>query len=125
MATEPRHPLVVIKDSLSEFVAKTSELAKAELKPSAKAAGIGAGFFAGAAVFALHAIWIDLRDGGSGRLYYSRSTNAGLTWTTPRDVTGANARKVGGFSFSLDLQNRLHLAWHYGDPSTDAAPTEV
>lgn len=74
---------------------------------------------------ALHAIWIDLRDGGSGRLYYSRSTNAGLTWTTPRDVTGANARKVGGFSFSLDLQNRLHLAWHYGDPSTDAAPTEV
>lgn len=58
MATEPRHPLVDIKDSLSEFVAKTSELAKAELKPSAKAAGIGAGFFAGAAVFALHAIWM-------------------------------------------------------------------
>lgn len=73
----------------------------------------------------LHAIWNDLRDGGSGRLYYSRSTDAGLTWAPPRDVTGAHARKVGGFSFGLDLQNRLHLAWHYGDPGVDTAPTEV
>lgn len=73
----------------------------------------------------LHAIWNDLRDGGSGRLYYSRSTDAGLIWAPPRDVTGAHARKVGGFSFGLDLQNRLHLAWHYGDPSADTIPTEV
>lgn len=58
MPTEPRHPLVDIKDSLSEFVSKTSELASAEIKPSAKAAGFGAGFFAGAAVFALHAVWM-------------------------------------------------------------------
>lgn len=55
---EPRHPIVDIKDSLSEFVTKTSELASAEIKPSAKAAGIGSGFFAGAAVFALHAVWM-------------------------------------------------------------------
>lgn len=58
MATEPRHPLVDIKDSLSNFVSKTSELATAEIKPSAKAAGFGAAFFAGAAVFALHAVWM-------------------------------------------------------------------
>ncbi|MCG6568223.1 phage holin family protein [Tessaracoccus sp. ZS01] len=58
MPAEPRHPLVDIKDSLSEFVSKTSELASAEIKPAAKAAGVGAGFFAGAAVFALHAIWM-------------------------------------------------------------------
>lgn len=58
MFTEPRHPLIEIKDSLSEFVSNTSELAKAEIKPTAKAAGFGAGFFAGAAVFALHAVWM-------------------------------------------------------------------
>ncbi|MDO5501127.1 MAG: phage holin family protein, partial [Propionibacteriaceae bacterium] len=55
---EQRHPLVDIKDSLSEIVSNTTELATAEIKPSAKAAGIGAGFFAGAAVFALHALWM-------------------------------------------------------------------
>ncbi len=73
----------------------------------------------------LHTIWVDLRDGGTGRLYHSRSTDAGTTWAAPHDVTGAHSRKVGGFNFGLDLQNRLHLAWHYGDPSTDVTPTEV
>ncbi|GAA4890744.1 hypothetical protein GCM10025789_04150 [Tessaracoccus lubricantis] len=58
MRTEPRHPLVDIKDSLSEFFSKTSELAAAEIKPAAKAAGVGTGFFAGAAVFVLHALWM-------------------------------------------------------------------
>lgn len=73
----------------------------------------------------LHCIWHDRRDGGAQRLYYSRSTNGGSSWETPRDLTGASARDVGSFSFSLDLQNRLHLAWHYGDPSAGATPTEV
>lgn len=58
MPIEPRHPLIEIKDSVSEFVSKTGELASAEIKPSAKAAGFGAGLFVGAAVFALHAVWM-------------------------------------------------------------------
>lgn len=58
MPIEPRHPLVEIKDAVADFVSKESELAAAELKPSAKAAGIGAGFFAGAAVFLFHALWM-------------------------------------------------------------------
>lgn len=58
MPSEPSHPLVDIKDAVSDFVARESELAAAELKPAAKAAGIGAGLFAGAAVFAFHAIWM-------------------------------------------------------------------
>lgn len=52
------HPLVEIKDALSEFVAVESELAAAELKPAAKAAGVGTAMFAGAAVFAFHALWM-------------------------------------------------------------------
>lgn len=58
MPIEQRHPLVEIKDTVAEFVSKETELAAAELKPSAKAAGIGAGFFAGAAVFVFHALWM-------------------------------------------------------------------
>ncbi|HSO70252.1 MAG TPA: phage holin family protein [Arachnia sp.] len=58
MPIEPSHPLVDIKDAVSDFVARESELAAAELKPAAKAAGIGAGLFAGAAVFVFHAVWM-------------------------------------------------------------------
>lgn len=58
MPVEPSHPLVDIKDAVSEFVSKEAELAAAELKPAAKAAGVGAGFFAGAALFAFHALWM-------------------------------------------------------------------
>ncbi|MFV0430222.1 MAG: phage holin family protein [Arachnia sp.] len=47
-----------IKDGLSEFISVESELAKAELGPAAKHAGIGSGLFAGAGVFAFHAIWM-------------------------------------------------------------------
>lgn len=58
MPVEPSHPLVDMKDAVSDFVARESELAAAELKPAAKAAGIGTGYFAGAAVFVFHAIWM-------------------------------------------------------------------
>lgn len=58
MPTSPRHPLVDIKDAVSDFVAKESELAAAEIKPAAKAAGIGSGLFAGAGVFLFHALWM-------------------------------------------------------------------
>ena len=58
MPIEPRHTLVDIKDAISEFVSKESELAAAEIKPAAKAAGIGSGLFAGAAVFLFHVVWM-------------------------------------------------------------------
>ena len=56
MPTEPRHPLVEIKDAVADFVAKESELAAAELKPAAKAGAIGAGFVALAIGLLLHAV---------------------------------------------------------------------
>lgn len=58
MPIEPSHPLVDIKDAVAEFVAKESELAAAEIKPAAKAAGIGTGLFAAAGVFVFHALWM-------------------------------------------------------------------
>ena len=58
MQSPKTHPLIAIKEAVSDFVSKESELAAAEIKPAAKAAGMGAGFFAGAAVFALHAVWM-------------------------------------------------------------------
>lgn len=49
-----------IKASLAEFVSKETELAKAEVVPVAKQAGIGSGLFAGAGILALHALWMIL-----------------------------------------------------------------
>lgn len=58
MPNEPRHPFVDVKDAISGFIANESELAAAELKPAAKAAGIGSAMFAGAGVFLFHAVWM-------------------------------------------------------------------
>lgn len=46
------------KEEFAEFVSREKELAKAELVPAAKHAGIGSGLFAGAGIFALHALWM-------------------------------------------------------------------
>ncbi len=51
-------PLQLLRDALMDFVARESELAKAELIPSAKQAAFGTGFTAGAAAFLMHAIWM-------------------------------------------------------------------
>ncbi len=51
-------PLQQFKAELSEFIEREKELARAELVPAAKAAGIGSGLFAAAGVFALHALWM-------------------------------------------------------------------
>lgn len=47
-----------IKDHLGTFFEKETELAKAEIVPSAKKAGIGSGLFAVALAFTLHAVWM-------------------------------------------------------------------
>lgn len=51
-------PLQQLKAELSEFIEREKELARAELVPAAKSAGIGSGLFAAAGVFALHALWM-------------------------------------------------------------------
>lgn len=47
-----------IKDLLSDFATKEAELAKAELVPAAKNAGVGTGFLAVSLAFVLHAVWM-------------------------------------------------------------------
>lgn len=44
--------------NFSEFVEREKELAKAELVPAAKHAGIGGAMFGGAGMFAIHALWM-------------------------------------------------------------------
>lgn len=51
-------PVQQLKAELAEFMEREKELARAELVPAAKSAGIGSGLFAAAGVFALHALWM-------------------------------------------------------------------
>lgn len=46
------------RDDFSEFVKREKELAKAELAPAAKHAGVGGAMFGGVGVFAFHALWM-------------------------------------------------------------------
>ncbi|PIE21036.1 MAG: hypothetical protein CSA64_03970 [Arachnia propionica] len=54
----PASALNRVKENVSDFIAVESELAKAELVPAAKHAGIGTGLFAGASAFIFHAVWM-------------------------------------------------------------------
>ncbi len=55
---EPASTFNRVAANVSDFIAVESELAKAELVPAAKHAGIGTGFFAGAGAFIFHALWM-------------------------------------------------------------------
>lgn len=55
---ETQVSLADIRRIVEEFAAEEIELAKAELKPTVKHAGIGSGLFAGAGAFAFHALWM-------------------------------------------------------------------
>ena len=51
-------PFQLLRDGLMDFVARETELAKAELVPAAKQAGIGSAFVAAAVTFLLHSLWM-------------------------------------------------------------------
>lgn len=74
----------------------------------------------------LHVVWVDRRD-GSARLYYTCSHDSGQTWEVPRAISGDNPRDAAVASISIDLQNRVHVAWHFGDAdaNTSGEPAEV
>ena len=48
----------MLRDGLMDFVARETELAKAELIPAAKQAGIGSAFVGAAVTFLLHSLWM-------------------------------------------------------------------
>lgn len=68
------------KEEFAEFVSREKELAKAELVPAAKHAGIGSGLFAGAGVFALHALWMILIGGALAVGWLLDSVTRLSTW---------------------------------------------
>ena len=51
-------PFQLLRDGLMDFVARETELAKAELIPAAKQAGIGSAFVGAAVTFLLHSLWM-------------------------------------------------------------------
>ena len=56
----------------------------------------------------VHVVWCDLRD-GDWALYYKRSTDGGLTWSTDMRLT---SQPSNAFNPSLSVAgNVMHLAW--------------
>ena len=72
----------------------------------------------------LHAAWADRRQGGNLRIYYSRSFNSGASWETPRDVSGDRGNAATP-SISVDTRQRVHIAWHTGDPDAESPVAAV
>lgn len=73
----------------------------------------------------LHLTWCDRRLGGNARVFYSRSFDAGANWETGRDISGATPLSAGPPLVSIDLRNRVHVAWHIGNPDTQQGIAQV
>ena len=52
------HAVKALREELAVFAEREKELVTAELKPAARHAAFGTGFFGGAAIFVVHAIWM-------------------------------------------------------------------
>jgi hypothetical protein len=64
----------------------------------------------------IHVLWYDFRD-GSRDLYYSNSTNKGVSFNTGKKIGDADAGSLmiqKGPSIAIDNNGKIHVAWfHY------------
>lgn len=67
----------------------------------------------------LHAAWLDYRS-GARHVLYSRSFNSGASWESARDISGQQTDDAVTPALSVDLRNRVHLAWHTGEADEDS-----
>jgi hypothetical protein len=63
----------------------------------------------------LHLAWVDRREGGE-TIYYARSTDGGDHFDAPRRISAAGTADVGPPAIGVDLEGRVHVAYHVGNP---------
>lgn len=64
----------------------------------------------------VHAVWTE-PVGSVRHLYYTRSLDKGRTWEASRDLSQSSSPNgVEAVGITVDAKNRVHLAWHTGDP---------
>ncbi len=60
----------------------------------------------------LYALWSANPEGGAGRIYFSRSADAGVTWSPKAEVSGAAAGTAHGFpSLAATASGDVRIAW--------------
>jgi hypothetical protein len=64
-----------------------------------------------------HIAYLGEVPGGGVRILYTRSTPVG-GFDVPRDLSGVTPLSPEAPAISIDLQDRVHVAWHIGDPSS-------
>jgi hypothetical protein len=62
----------------------------------------------------LHVVWYD-NISGNFEIYYKKSTNSGVSWTTKR-VTW-NSGKSHNPTIAIDSSNNIHVVWHDDTPN--------
>lgn len=72
----------------------------------------------------LHLVW-NARAPQAVQLHYRQSRDGGNTWSAPIVISGDIPRNAAGHSISVDLRHRVHVAWHVGNPDTDAEATQI
>jgi hypothetical protein len=65
----------------------------------------------------LHLVWVD-KTPGNNELYYKRSTDGGVSWTTKRLTF--NSGDSYAPSIAVDSNNHIHVVWSDSSPATSS-----
>jgi hypothetical protein len=61
----------------------------------------------------IHCVWVHIYETNYSKIFYCKSYDDGLTWTTPEDISLNIEKRVSDPHIVCDSQNNLHLTYDY------------
>lgn len=61
----------------------------------------------------IHCVWIHVYDPNYGKIFYNKSFDDGLTWTTAQDISQNDEKRIANPHIAYDSDNNLHLTYDY------------
>ena len=61
----------------------------------------------------IHCVWVHVYESNFSKIFYNRSYDDGLTWTTPEDISLNDEKRIGNPHILCDLDNNLHLTYDF------------
>ena len=61
----------------------------------------------------IHCVWVHVFETNFSKIFYNRSYDDGLTWTTPEDISLNDEKRIGNPHIVCDSENNLHLTYDF------------
>ena len=60
-----------------------------------------------------HCVWVFVVEANYSKIYYSRSSDEGQTWSLPQDISSNEEKRLANPHIVCDSENHLHLTYDY------------